>query len=106
MTSVPVLLELTSCLLPALNLEVLMVIKIYFQIHLTVLRWRSSCFSCEFSDQIRKKKKCYFLQEDASCGKETIINEFLMLCDTAFVLSVSLWLCVFSKLFWVREACN
>lgn len=38
MTSVPVLLELTSWLMPALNLEVLMVIKIYFQIHLTVLR--------------------------------------------------------------------
>lgn len=42
MTSVPVLPELTSWLLPMLNLEVLMVIKIYFHIDLTVLRWRST----------------------------------------------------------------
>lgn len=57
MTSVPVLLELTSWLLPALNLEVLMVIKIYFQIHLTVLRWRSTCYSCEFPACVYKKNK-------------------------------------------------
>lgn len=87
MTSDPVLLELTSWLLPALNLEVLMVITMYFQVNLTVLRWRSICYSCEFPDCVQeKKKKCYFLQEDVHCGKERIINELLMLCDTGFVL--------------------
>lgn len=70
MTSVPVLLELTSWLLPALNLEVLIVIKIYFQIHLTVLRWRSTCYSCEFSDQICEKKGAAFFRKMSAVGKK------------------------------------
>lgn len=65
MTSDAVLLELTIRLLPALNLEVLMVIKMYFQVNLTVLRWRSICYSCEFPDCALKKSATFFRKMSA-----------------------------------------